>query len=86
MKKVTIHSDGWGGEGTVILDGDGNKLLNVYEATIRLEANRPTEVDLVILQSDINVQATINEVTFICPCCNNTIEHKCQNDRTLGGA
>lgn len=83
MRQLTIHSDGYGGQGTVILDEDGNKIEGVFSATIYMEANRINEVTLEVQAAKTVVKATLKEVNFICPLCEDRVEHKCEEE--LGG-
>ena len=82
MRKVIIHSDGFGGDGTVILDDDGKKIENVYSVNLRIEANRVNEATLEVQMVQATAEATVEEWIFNCPMCGWSAEHKC--DHSLG--
>lgn len=83
MKKLSIHSDGFG-SGTVIIDEDGRQLEGVVDATIWLEAREPNRVDLTIMVPSINVTVHVEGVTLVCPLCKADQEHECEPN-TLSG-
>lgn len=82
-RTVTIHSDGTG-HGTVILDEDGNKLANVTEVSVNVEANGTSTATLYVQHTSLNIKAFVSEVVFVCPTCSHSMDHTC--DPTFGGA
>lgn len=81
MKKITIHSDGYGG---VIVDEDGTKIEGVYAATVRVQAGDITRIDLEVISTGVKVEGTVDEVELVCPICQHSDHHKCDGG-TLGG-
>lgn len=80
---VTVHSDGTG-HGTVILDENGAQLANVAELNFSVEANGVARGNIEVLGIKTNVSnVAIEEVTFVCPLCQDRSEHTC--DQQLGG-
>lgn len=82
-KSVRIHSDGFG-QGSLVIDEDGKKVENVSSATVWISAGEPTRVDLEIWMPVVNASGIVQSITFICPCCDETITHECEGN-TLGG-
>lgn len=83
FRTVTIHSDGTG-PGTVIIDEDGNKLEGVLDVTIRMHAGEYNTADLEIIAPQTQVQAKVDEVSFLCPVCEEYQTHQC-HPATLSG-
>lgn len=77
MKNVTVHSNGFGGEQSIIVDEDGNTLENVRAATIYVQSGEMTEVNIEVIHAKINAIGRVREVEFICPCCDIHLVHKC---------
>lgn len=83
MRKVMIHSDGYGGENTVILDDDGKILENVTGMDIHIEAQEITRATVFMRMVQMNSEASVEAMIFTCPLCGwEGPEHKCDN--TLG--
>ena len=83
MKKIRIHSDGFGND-SIVMDEDGNQLDNVIAATISIEAREPNRIDLEFHATPVNVAAYVDQVTLICTCCEEAFTHDCGGN-TLGG-
>lgn len=83
MKKIRIHSDGFGTD-TVVMDEDGNLIGDVTEATVYLSAREPNRISLEFIATPVNVAGTVDEVTLRCPCCQEAFSHECGGN-TLGG-
>jgi hypothetical protein len=83
MKKITIHSDGYGGKGSVVLDEDGKEIESVRSATIFVEAGEITRADLTVNMVNVVVQGEVDTVTAECPICKERMDHKC-GQFTLG--
>lgn len=68
-----------------IVDGDGNKIANVIEATIRFSAGQLATVDLTIVGPGVNVKSDIDDVTVAMPCCDTVVAHNCREKRFKTG-
>lgn len=84
MKQITIHSDGFGGQGTALVTEDGTLLDNVIEARISMQAGRMTEVELTMHHVGLNVTGTVTEVGFQCGLCGETRTHICETGHPGG--
>lgn len=82
-RSVMIHSDGTG-HGTVVLDEDGNKLANIMELNVSVEANGTSVATIYVQQAKLSVKADVTDVIFVCPACSESIEHHC--DSTFAGS
>lgn len=82
MRQVTIHSDGFGGKNTVILDEDGNVIDGVISAEIKIEAQKVNEVSLEMQAVALTTGGSVTEVTFRCPVCFERFQHQC--DESVG--
>lgn len=82
MRQVTIHSDGFGGKNTVILDEDGNVIDGVIAAEIKIEAQKVNEVTLEMQAVALTTGGSVTEVTFKCPVCYERFQHQC--DESVG--
>jgi hypothetical protein len=68
----------------VILDENGAQLANVAELNFSVEANGVARGSIEVLGIKTNVSnVAIEEVTFVCPLCQDRSEHTC--DTRLGG-
>lgn len=81
-RQVTIHSDGYGGSGTVILDESGKRIDTVRSVVLEIEAGAYNEAVLTIQGVLARVDATVKVIVFECPLCTHIEEHTC--DQTLG--
>lgn len=79
MRKVTIHSDGFGGKGTIILDEEGKVLENVTSADIHIEAQKVTEATLTLQMVPVVAEAHVESMIFQCPLCGWYHSHQCDN-------
>lgn len=77
-KQVRIQSDGHA-SATVITAGDGTELQTV-EAVVWLNAGEINRVDLTLYMPHLDIHADLQEVTFLCKCCQGTVVHHCNGD------
>lgn len=83
IRKIMIHSDGYGGSGTVILDDDGKLLEGVTGIDLHIEAQRVNEATVYLDMVQVNSEAKVDRMIFRCPLCGwEGPEHNC--DHTLG--
>lgn len=76
--KVHIHSNGSSLNTTIVNIVDNKESeLSVREATIRLEEGQINRVDLEVVGPSVEVDATVDTVTMICPICDWIETHKC---------
>ncbi len=80
MKKVMIHSQGFGDD-TVVIDEDGNRIENVTEVTLYMRAREINTATVEIMMVQANAEARVEDWQFTCPNCSDTELHTC----TTGG-
>lgn len=72
-----ITSDG-DAKSASIVDESGRKIEGVTEATLFIEAGNFNRIDLTFGLPSVDVKAYVHQVTMVCPCCNDTMTHRCQ--------
>lgn len=82
-KSLRIHSNGYGGDETVIVDEDGQTVQNVTRAVIEINVGAYNEITLDIVGSETVVEGRVISIQFNCPCCDFVFDHECDTD--LGG-
>jgi len=83
MRKITVHSDGFGGTGTVVLDDEGKIIEQVTGIDLHIEAQRVTEATVFMDMVQVNSEAHVTGMVFRCPLCGwQGAEHQC--DSALG--
>lgn len=83
-KTYTIYSSDLIGSDFKIVDRDGNQVENLVEVTVRAERGEPVRAEITVMGVALNVQAEVDEVTFVCPNCEAYVSHDCEPN-TLGG-
>lgn len=74
---IIIASDGVDGQVNL---ADGTPIPEVTEITIWLEAGQAVRADITLCTPAINVTATLDEVTFLCPACEGYVSHECEKE------
>lgn len=77
MKSIRIQSDG-NGNTTVVTDGNGNVIPNIYSAEVTLATNQNNLVTLVAIGATTDIHADLHGIEFKCPCCEAVINHRCE--------
>lgn len=78
MKSITIHSDGYGGEKTVIIDEDGNTLDGVRRIDLTIEAGEANRATIEVVLPKATVSANVDAVEWTCPLCFELQTHNCE--------
>lgn len=66
------------------MDGNDTEIENVASVSIFIEPGGLTRADLEIMAVVVDTKAYPQNVTMICPLCNNTEDHTCEPN-TIGG-
>lgn len=77
--QVRIVSDG-DSTSTVVTTDKGEQLYP-KSATLYMEAGEVNRVDVEFFAPLHDVHADLQEVTFVCRCCQGTVVHNCNGDR-----
>lgn len=85
MDQVRIVSDGYPRDTHVTRVSDGKEIPGVTDVSIFLSTSDElarASIDVVLPVADVK---TVPTFTFTCPCCEETLEHACNESQTLGG-
>jgi predicted RNA-binding Zn-ribbon protein involved in translation (DUF1610 family) len=77
MSNITIHSDGTP-SGTVVFDGEGNKIEGVTEVTFTVEANGLSTATIYLAKVQAILESEQVEYVFQCPECSEMHDHRCK--------
>lgn len=84
VKTYTVFSSDMMGNDLVVMDDNGNKIENIRELTLRGEARQLMTLELTLIGVGLNVKATVTDVTFICPACDENVTHECHPSALSG--
>lgn len=85
MKTYTVFTSDMMGRDLVVMDGEGNKIENITELTLRGEVGQPMTLELTVIGVATNTQAVLTDITFLCPGCDEYVGHECK-PITLSGS
>lgn len=84
MKTYTVFSSDPGCRDLVVMDEKGNKIENITDITLRASTGDMMQMDITVIGVAVNTQAVMDTVTFLCPECDEFVNHDC-TPHTLSG-
>lgn len=77
MSKLTIHSDGTGAQGTVVLDEEGRQIENITRISVDIEARGVVEATLEFVRPSVMIHTDTITSSWQCPGCDEPVDHDC---------